>query len=217
MDIYQSFSNDTEVEERVEWIYTYADMVTLLLCFFIIMFAASDPDKGKLKAISDAFNRIPNTMSPFSQTGTDSIMDWDNLTSQIVNEQITTREKVVALDRNGRRIRLSDAVQFDVGAAVPTRKSLPALKKLAAILHQYPGSIIVEGHTDNTPIENSHFSSNWALSSARAVSVAEILVSQGLPTSRIKIVALGANRPKVANEGRENQGINRRVDILVKR
>ncbi len=216
MDIYQSFSDDSDVEEREEWIYTYSDMVTLLLCLFIVLFAASDTNKGKLKAISDAFNRVPYTMSPFSQNGTDSIMDLNTLAAQIVNEQITTNEKIVAMDKGGIRIQLSDAVQFKVGTATPIKKSIPALKKLAAILYNYPGQIIIEGHTDNTPVENYRFSSNWALSSARAASVTEILVDQGLPANRIKIVAYGSTRPLVANEGSENQEVNRRVDILVK-
>jgi chemotaxis protein MotB len=217
MDIFQSQNENEEVEERVEWIYTYADMVTLLLCLFILLFAASSPEKNKLQAISDAFNRIPWAMSPFMQKGTDSILDLETLSSQIVNENITTDEKIVAVDRNGLRIQLSDAIQFDVGAAVPRKSAQPALIKLAMILHRYPGDIVVEGHTDNTPLENAHFTSNWALSSARAVSVAELLVAQGLPANRLKVVAYGSTRPIISNVANENKEVNRRVDILIKK
>jgi len=217
MNIYQSSTDDSEIEERVEWIYTYADMVTLLLCFFVLMFATSSPEQGKLQALSDAFNRIPWSGSPFIHEGSDSILDMKSLASQLVTKQITSKEEIISSDWDGLKISFSGAVIFQKGSATPQKTSLPALEKLAAVLYTLPNKITIAGHTDNNPIKTKQFSSNWALSSARAVSVAEILVQYGIKPERIKIVAYGATKPKVANEGKENQEKNRRIDVLVER
>ncbi len=217
MNIYQMSEDDSDVEERVEWIYTYADMVTLLLCFFVLLFATSSPEQGKLQALSDAFNRIPWVGSPFTKEGSNSILDMNTLASQIIKKQIATREKIISSDWNGLKITFSDAVLFEKGSATPKKESYAALENLAVVLHTLPNTITIAGHTDDTPIKTKQFSSNWALSSARAVSVAEILVQYGIKPERIKIVAYGATQPKVANVAEENREINRRIDILVER
>ncbi len=199
-------------EERVEWIYTYGDMVTLLLCFFVLLFAMSKTDEEKFKAISASFRGGPPA-SPFMFTGAPTPMESleDNLRKADIAE-VTD----ITMDDRGISVSFSDSAVFAPGSAEPTQTGVDTIEKFARILYAIPNRIIIEGHTDNVPINSPTFPSNWELSGARAGSVARLLESYGIDSSRMELAGYGDTKPKVSNDSPALRAINRRIDILIK-
>jgi chemotaxis protein MotB len=199
-------------DERVEWIYTYGDMVTLLLCFFVLLFAMSKSDEEKFKAVSASFRGGPPA-SPFMFTGAPTPMD--NLQSALQKADISEVTDITMDDR-GIAISFSDTAMFEKGSADPTPEGIETIEKFARILYAVPNKVVIEGHTDNTPIRSSVFPSNWELSGARSGSVARILEELGIESNRMEIAGYGSTRPKVSNDSPTLRRLNRRIDILIK-
>ncbi|MDH5560637.1 MAG: flagellar motor protein MotB [Deltaproteobacteria bacterium] len=199
-------------EERVEWIYTYGDMVTLLLAFFILLFAMSKTEENLFKAISASFKGGPPA-SPFVFSGLPTFME--NIEAALKKSDISEVTDITVDDR-GITVSFSDTVMFAPGSATPTQLGNDVIEKFSRILHAISNRVIVEGHTDNTPIRTPIFPSNWELSGARSGSVARLLESFGVKSKRIEIAGYGSTRPKVPNDSSELKSLNRRIDILVK-
>ncbi|MBU3915820.1 flagellar motor protein MotB [bacterium] len=199
-------------EERVEWIYTYGDMVTLLLCFFVLLFAMSKSDEEKFKAVSASFRGGPPA-SPFMFTGMATPME--NLEAAVKKSEIAEVTDITIGDE-GIAVSFSDTAMFEPGSAEPTRKGIETIEKFASILYHIPNRVIIEGHTDNVPIKNSVFPSNWELSGARSGSVARLLEEFGIKSNRMEIAAFGSTQPRVSNDSPELRSLNRRIDILIK-
>ena len=199
-------------EERVEWIYTYGDMVTLLLCFFVLLFAMSKSDEEKFKAVSASFRGGPPA-SPFMFTGAPTPME--NIQSVLRKADIAEVTDITMDDR-GIAVSFSDTAMFAPGSAEPTKSGAETIEKFARILYAIPNRVIIEGHTDNIPISSSTFPSNWELSGARAGSIARLLEYFGIDSTRMEIAGFGSTRPKVANDSPELRQLNRRIDILIK-
>ncbi len=199
-------------EERVEWIYTYGDMVTLLLCFFVLLFAMSKSDEEKFKAISASFRGGPPA-SPFMFTGAPTPME--NLESALQKADIAEVTDITMDDR-GIAVSFSDTAMFKAGSGEPTFEGSQTVEKFARILYAVPNKVTIEGHTDNVPIKSPIYPSNWELSGARAGSIARLLEKFGIPSGRMEIAGYGSNRPKVSNDTPELRRLNRRIDILIK-
>lgn len=200
-------------EERVEWIYTYGDMVTLLLCFFVLLFAMSKTNEEKFKAVAASFRGGPPA-SPYMFTGAPSPMN--NLENAMKKSDISAEVSDITIDDRGIAVSFSDSAMFKRGSAEPTEKGKETIEKFARILYAIPNRIIVEGHTDNTPIKSDLFPSNWELSAARAGSITRLLEDFGIDSKRMEIAAYGDTRPKVANDSPVLKALNRRIDILIK-
>ncbi|OGR92302.1 MAG: hypothetical protein A2992_06765 [Elusimicrobia bacterium RIFCSPLOWO2_01_FULL_59_12] len=178
------------------WLVNYADLMTELSCFFIILYALS---ASLNKDVQKAKKEVEETMK---------------------QEQVQGQVKV---DKEGMKITLEEQgenVFFNSGSAdlSPRMKEImakivPSLRTLAKENHQ----IIVEGHTDDVPIHNPQFPSNWELSTARATSVVQYMI-RGLqfPPDRLGAIGYGQFQPVVPNDSPENQSRNRRVVFFVK-
>lgn len=201
-----------KVEERVEWIYTYGDMVTLLMCFFILLFAMSKSEEEMFRALSASFKGGPPA-SPFMFTGMPTFME--SLESSMNKSDISEVVDMTVDDR-GITISFADAVMFEPGKAEPTTKGAEIIEKFSRILHAVANNVVIEGHTDNIPTHGGRFPSNWELSAARAGSVARLLEAFGIKPNRMEIAGYGETRPKVSNEIPSLRKLNRRIDILVK-
>ncbi len=199
-------------EERVEWIYTYGDMVTLLLCFFVLLFAMSKSDEEKFKAVSASFRGGPPA-SPFMFTGAASPME--NLEAAVKKSEIAEVTDITIGDE-GIAVSFSDTAMFESGSAQPTRKGVDMIEKFASILYHVPNKVIIEGHTDNVPIKSKIFPTNWVLSGARSGSVASLLEKFGIKSYRMEIKGFGSTKPKVSNDSPALRSLNRRIDILIK-
>ena len=195
-----------EEEEGGKWIVTYADMVTLLLCFFVLLFAVSKTEEHKLIALSQAFKRLPWAGSPFVKQGTDSIVQL---------QTIAKNDRAMKFDTEMWTISFSDIALFSPGSAKMNKKAVEKLDSVSRILYRIPNSIIVEGHTDDIPIQSNQFPSNWELSAARAAAVARALELFGISGKRIEVRAFGSTKPKVANDLKEGRQVNRRINIII--
>ncbi len=199
-------------EERVEWIYTYGDMVTLLLCFFILLWAMSHTETEKFKAVAASFKGGPPA-SPFQFTGMPTFME--SIQSSLKKSDVSEVTDIT-VDDAGITVSFTDSVMFERGSGVPTQEGEEIIEKFSRILHAVPNRIIIEGHTDDVPVSGRQYPSNWELSSARASAVARLLEQFGIKQKRISVTGYASTKPKVANDTPELRRLNRRIDIMVK-
>ncbi|MVX62944.1 chemotaxis protein MotB [Clostridium chromiireducens] len=231
-------------EEHVDeaWLLPYSDMLTLLLALFIVMFAMGQTDKAKMQAMAKEFNIIfaggsgmmekdGNSMIPMEDAGeSDSISTND---SQIEEDKMTEIKKKleqeikqegyadkikVDLNGEGLDIAIQDVVLFNSGEADVLKEVSPVLLKISKMLNGLDNQIRVAGYTDNVPISNGKFRSNWDLSAMRAINVMNFMVSSGgIKQDNVSIQAYGEYKPKTSNSTEEGKAQNRRVEIYVVR
>jgi len=231
-----------EHRERVNherWLVSYADFMTLLFAFFVVMFAVSRVDAKKLGTFRDSVKEA-TSMGVLDHAGNSPIFDGRATTpaSPAHKERAALREQARALVRqklahglvaaidsgrvsladtdDGVVLRLREAAIFESASATLRDDVLPDLEAIAATLRDLPNGVRIEGHTDPVPIRSSHFHSNWELSAARASEVLALFVSRGqLPEQRLSVAGYGSQRPLTSNDDGAGRAANRRVDIVV--
>jgi len=135
---------------------------------------------------------------------------------QRLSSQLAQHTVSVELGRDGLVISLREAGFFDSGSAAPLPTTLPTLGQIAASLADAPYAVRVEGHTDNVPIHNAEFDSNWELSSARATRIARMLLEMNaIPPDRLSAAGLAEFHPVAGNGTADGRAKNRRVDLVV--
>ncbi|MBX4259479.1 OmpA family protein [Clostridium estertheticum] len=227
-------------EEHVDesWLLPYSDMLTLLVALFIVMFAMSQVDKAKLQKVSSQFNIIFAGGSGILQSDSGTIASIDpsssassasSLEQNSMNSLKSTLDKEiskngysghikVAVNKEGLDISIEAIALFASGDASVLKNVTPLLLKISAMLKNLDNDIKIAGYTDNKPISNSKFRSNWDLSSIRAINVMTYMVnSGGLNPKNISIQAYGEYNPKYDNSTEANRAKNRRVEIFVAR
>ena len=215
-----------------KWMVTFADLVTLVLVFFILLFSMSQIDMIKFKTIAQSFNaqsmfQTNDSIVPGEYPSEGMNREEADLNEQSLDELAREVKKYLkengledtaAAIRNERGVVLvlQEQIVFSTGDAVVLREAYPFLEKTGKLLKNIPNLIKVEGHTDNRPIKNSIYPSNWELSSARASSVIRFFVdSNDLDPERFIAVGYGDTRPLVPNTGEDNMQKNRRVEIVI--
>jgi chemotaxis protein MotB len=228
-------------EEHIDenWLLPYSDMLTLLLALFIVMFAMSKVDSEKFKNISKQFNIIFDGGSGILQGDNGSIINIPDSISASEMNSLVEEDKMagikntleselkksgyedkisVTLNGEGLSINIQDSVIFNSGEADILEQFNPTLLQISAMLKSLDNEIRVIGHTDNVPIKNSKFHSNWDLSYMRALNVMNFMVDFGhIPPDKFSIQAYGQYNPKYDNSTEAGRAKNRRVDILVVR
>lgn len=223
------------------WLNTYADMVTLLLCFFVLLFAFSSLDKQKFTAFAQslqtAFNIQPGGRTPDSApnieggqlldgAGDTRVVTTSNMTEishqvlamlqQAIKEMDLESEIDTWVDERGVVVSISEQLLFDQGSARLHPEARRIIYKIGQILHRLPLRMDIEGHTDPEIPVNSIYGDNWGLSSARAAVVTSYLADTvGIPPKRMKAVGLSSTMPKIPNDTPANMRLNRRVDIVI--
>jgi chemotaxis protein MotB len=135
---------------------------------------------------------------------------------QTLSNQVATHTVSIKMDRDGLVISLREAGFFDSGSATPKPQTLDTLSQIAASLSHTPYDLRIEGHTDNIPIHNSAFDSNWELSTARATSIARVLLAlKAMPPDRLSAAGYAEFHPVASNETADGRAQNRRVDLIV--
>jgi chemotaxis protein MotB len=237
---------EEEHENEERWLLTYSDLITLLMVFFVVMYSMSKVDAQKFKNVSQqlgaAFHSASTSPIPLDFGGG---RRGDELTNQKGNpvvdpnapRQATRVVKhlkaqfdhlreagalyksiSVSTSATGTRlyVRLSDSLLFEPGSATLTPQADGVLEKMAAILNEARTPICVEGHTDNKPVHNDKFNSNWALSTARATSVLSLLVEKfRLRPEYLSASGYAEYRPLVPNDSEESMAKNRRVEFVI--
>ncbi len=249
------------------WVMTFADLMSLLMCFFVLLLAFSEMDAQKFKQLSgsmkEAFgvqaeikaDHIPkgtsvittefspgipaptllNEVRQHTIDSTKSTLEFtdedggpneeeEKLKADLkkLQEELSDeiKEGQLSVMRDGSRIviRIHEQGSFRSGFAAIESEFLPTLDKIAVLSGEMKGIVQVTGHTDDLPISNTRFRSNWELSSSRAVSVAHRLIKNGnVDPRRLVVTGLAWTQPQALNDTPENRAKNRRVEINIVR
>ena len=222
-------------EER--WLITYADMITLLMAFFIMMYAMSIPSLGKFTALAvsvktgfggDSAEMLSNMLQfKTPEKGRPLKLPLDSFTlmnriAQSIRQSLPPElaENLDFLSEDGVvKIRArSDDILFARGSATLTAKARRTLAVVARELADMPYDIRVEGHTCDLPVRGGRFPSNWELSSQRAINVVLLFVrAQGISPLRVSAAGFADTVPAVPNTSEANRAQNRRIDIVLVR
>jgi chemotaxis protein MotB len=206
------------------WMMPYADLLTLLLGLFLVLYAWSIMPNNPSPQSSPIHRNMVQTRSPLvgrQSTLAKQPVVKTQTTSQVIETKILAQLKNqkgirVWQESRGTVISLNDSVLFPPAQAIVTPAAKKTLDKFAQTLKALPNPIRVEGHTDNSPIQSGVFPSNWELSTARATNVVRYLITQhGIPANRLAASGYGEFRPIAQNSTIEGKQKNRRVDIVI--
>ncbi|HEV3087286.1 MAG TPA: OmpA family protein [Candidatus Elarobacter sp.] len=214
----------------MRWLLTYADMITLLLALFIILFAISTISRVKFNRLAqeisggfsstDAVNNPPNGGTTGAQHGRTDEANMASVKAQLdeyIAQQNIQSKVQTRIDKQGLTITLlSDKTYYDSGSAELRPETKQLLDVVAGQLRGVRNDVRVEGSTDNVPIATAEYPTNWELSAARATGVTRYLVEHDkiVPT-RISFAGFGEFRPKFPNDTDAHRQQNRRVDIVI--
>jgi chemotaxis protein MotB len=230
--------SDHENHER--WLISYADFITLLFAFFVVMYAISAVSESKYRvlasALGDAFGKAPSGEAPVPQLTPAALPpDVRQRTlkqQQALEEQAHMTEVASSLmdvmaplvkegkvrvtqSRRGVSIEMDANVLFEPGRAELEPKSLTVLRAVGESLQKEPFNLEITGHTDDVPIRNSVFASNWELSAVRATSVVRLLADNGIAPERLLAIGREASKPLASNDTAEGRARNRRVELMI--
>jgi chemotaxis protein MotB len=228
-----------EAESHERWLVSYADFITLLFAFFVVMYAISTLNEGKYRVLADslvvAFRNDASAqpvalppvaratlppprprVDPVRKQKTRELEDLAMRIHSAMAPLVQTGQVRLTQLPHGLAVEINASVLFAPGQATLQQPesigALEAVAKLLAVAHQ---EIRVEGHTDNMPIASPVFPSNWELSSARASSVVRLFVAAGIAPARLAAVGYADHKPVEANETAEGRSRNRRVTLMI--
>lgn len=236
-----------ESENTDRWMVSYADFVTLLFAFFVVMYAISSVNEGKYRVLADtmteAFKVAPKSPDPIQIGKENKVVSSSKPTNEIIKpikilpKSQRTYEKemkqiaetvsksvqplidkgLIKVTRNKLwvEIEMNSKILFSSADSELEEEAFPALKALAGVLKKLPNSVDVEGHTDNVPINNELFPSNWELSAARAASVVHLFTQYGVDPRRLSSIGYAQYRPIASNSTAAGRLRNRRVKIVI--
>lgn len=230
-----------EKDRSERWLLTYADLITLLLIFFIILYVMSKQDQVKFQVMATQLSKVFRGTSYIvgkapgpgirgggrpgqgggaaqGQTEDQSLQQVKQEVQELAKQQGLQKELSVTVDERGVVLRLKDRVLFPSGRADLSGKAQEILADVGEILRRQEGAYVqVEGHTDDVPI-GSRYPSNWELSAARAASVVRLLISDtGMDPGHLRVAGYGEFRPLEDNRSEEGRAANRRIEIVLLR
>jgi chemotaxis protein MotB len=223
------------------WLATYGDMVTLVLCFFVLLYAFSTLDQQKFTAMAESMQQAFNILQGGpAASSTQAVMEGSlgqgagDAARPTQSDQVNNANRVLALvqeaikqeglgddirveiDERGIVISFSEKLLFAEGSARLRPVSLRMLYKIGSIINSVPNEVELGGHTDSAILRDSIYIDNWGLSSARAAAVVSYLNGEvGISEKRLKAVGFGPSRPEVPNNSEKNMALNRRVDMVI--
>jgi chemotaxis protein MotB len=188
------------------WLISYADLLTLLVGFFVLIIASVPLKQARFERIAASLTGARQAPLQSLQEKIDSLVQR----SPELKDRVQTRDEGGSLG-----IEFKDALLFDSGSAQVRAEAKPAIAEIGRLLRELPGRpVTIEGHTDEVPIHTAPFHSNWELSSQRAINVLGALESFGVERARMSARAYADTRPILGNEGVERTA-SRRVVIRV--
>lgn len=216
-----------EHENAERWLLTYADLITLLLGLFVILYASSQVDAKKFQEMMSAFGKLFGGGSGV-MTGSPGALEQpipaEAMTNELQRQQVqqaveqAVEEGRITLTESSRglTVHVTEKLLFDPGAAQLRAEAADVLGSLAKTLEGMKNEIRVEGHTDDVPIASAQYPTNWHLSTDRALHVALYLLQQSrIAPQRMAVVGYGEYRPIAPNDTDQNRARNRRVDIVI--
>ncbi len=214
------------------WMVTFSDLLSLLLTFFVLLFALKSMDKGKVDQFLGYFRgggmgilqqgkgtSVDMTRRPKEVDLTNKVFSLQELRVAMelsVSDSVVGIDITSHIDERGLVIILPGRTLFDSGASDIKPEAKLLFDRLGKVLRMSRNDIMIEGHTDDTPISTKQFPSNWELSTDRAVKVLRYLVeSSKVPPKRFAAVGYGSTKPVVPNVDSESRMKNRRVEIIL--
>jgi chemotaxis protein MotB len=215
------------------WVVTYGDMMSLLLCFFILILSFSTMDVIKYRqlvgSLQVAFgSQNAQLVSVLSGKEATTRIGQFNAGSSTMSDQELENELVAAVQEEGMTgdatlsrtdrgivLRVREHIMFEPASAKILPESMPLLKKVAIVCRYFPRKVYVEGHTDNIPVKSEIYPSNWELSAARACAVVRFLLDmEHLPPEKFVASGLASTVPLVGGSKEEDRAKNRRVEFI---
>lgn len=246
MNLLDDIQNPILEEGAPAWVVTFGDLMSLLLCFFVLLLSFSEMDKAKYKEVSGSLakafgvqRKIKAFQAPKGIKMISRDFDQELIPARPREEFIAMqqREKIgkalkkevetrfrdlqdliqVEVGEKEVTIRLMGETAFDSGKADIKAQMVPLLLKIGGVLADGKGEVIIAGHTDNVPVYGGPYGSNLKLSIARAATVAEFLLAKSaIPASRVSTMGFGKYRPIETNDTDEGRKRNRRVEIILR-
>lgn len=227
-----------EADKHERWLVSYADFITLLFAFFVVMYAISIVNTGNYKVLSKSLEKVfkqpeeaakvlepiqvgevPRTLEPplleAAQEAKRLAKAADRI-EEVLAPYIDAEQVAVERNEFWIAVEIKSGILFPSGSAELTPEADPILTKLAEIVRELPDNpIYLEGHTDNVPIQTQAFPSNWELSAARAASVVRRLIQLGINPARLAAVGYGEYHPVADNSTAAGRDRNRRVVLVL--
>lgn len=213
------------------WMTTYGDMVTLLLTFFILMFAMSTVNEQKFEqaanSLAEALGVLPKDVGVIGEvspaigiTGIareqiDMVESIEQIAEIFQEEALQDLASIEVTGPGEVLIRLGDKVLFAPGESELKPQAIRVLTGIANSIQGKTETVYIEGHTDNVPISTPEFPSNWELSAARALSVVRLLEEAGIPPEQLAAVGHSQYIPIASNDTQEGRAKNRRVELWI--
>ena len=217
-----------EHENLERWLISYADFITLMFAFFVVLWSMrtdNPPNKPVIEGIKRAFSSFgektaaqQTVVALTADGGSPAIFSMEPMFQNIEEgiKQIGIKGASVHKVDRGIIIRIPDEALFEVGRAEVNDSFKAKLDKTGVLLKNFPNQIQIEGHTDNVPIHTAVYPSNWELSTSRATVIMRHFVERGgLPSEKFAIAGYSEYHPIDTNDTTEGRAKNRRIDILV--
>lgn len=235
---------DSDPTEDTSWLLTYADIITLLLIFFVLLFSSSKINKEKFDAVAQSINQSMNQPAPFAITPQSvPVIELEPAPAielqpepinplELAQSKLDDLIKKEGLENNiqsnltvtGLMIELASNSFFDSGSAEIRASMQSSLRGLSQVILSLPlqtYKVEIEGHTDNAPINTDQFPSNWELAALRSINVLHLFNNSGIPKQKLSVSAFADTRPKFPNVDLNNNPIaanqaqNRRVVVHI--
>ncbi len=219
------------------WMATFADMMSLLLTFFILLLSFAEMDIVKFKdamgSINQALGFMPGGTGMMQHKADPIAMEKPMATTMTRSDAKPTNEAMmeeleeliaekgmeeeVDVEDTGRGVvlKVQGKMFFSGGTAELKQESNEVLNKIAGLMKKYPNNVSIEGHTDNIPIRGGRYASNWELSTARAFSALKYLQEYTeIDIKKVNIAGFGSTHPLASNDTPEGRSKNRRVEFV---
>lgn len=205
------------------WLTVFSDLMTNLMLFFLMLWGLTRLESEKqaqmMRGLQDSFRGGIAAVETRAEKVLQRVKEEDSVTrmESFIKDSGLEKYAKVEISEKQVRLTLNVPVLFAVGEAKLTSEAESALDEVAKLLKTLPNDILVEGHTDNLPITGGPYPSNWELSIARAFSVIDYFISQGISPERIIAAGYGEYHPLYPNDTPEHRGLNRRIEINILR
>jgi len=229
-------------EDKIDpnsWMVTFADLVMLLLTFFVLLLTMSSMDTKKLRDLMTHFREstgvlelagagevysLGSFINKYNDTDSLLVVDQKHFLTKIklvsnIKSMLKDLKNDITLsdDERGVALTFHGNILFDPGKTTLRKEVYPVLDLIGEAIEGCPNDILIMGHSDNTPIKDEIYTSNWELSAYRGISVLDyLLMRKGLSPSRFTVGGAGSSMPLYPNTSEKNRALNRRVEIIFK-
>ncbi len=205
------------------WLVTFGDSMSLLLTFFVLLFTCTPSDKAGMKEVLGYLSgslgymeQTKPTIVPPLVKKLDRKSVGDEIRDFIRQQGLEDFQASISVVPEGVLINLDSPLLFSLGQADLKEKTISLLDNIAEVVKELPNEINIGGHTDDLPIHTRRFPSNWELSAARAIAVANRFIQKGILPARLSVAGYADSRPLFPNDSEEHRALNRRVEILIR-